>query len=149
MKKVIINLYDICNFYTINNINIELQLLNMLYVSCKKNNIENKCLEKIDIDFSNLIIRPYFDFFLNKYKTKYNFYILYYNDDNYYELYEQLKIFLNNYFQYNFIYITEIKNNDYIYICTENYKNNFVKNIIIEDNFKYSCPYNIIAKIKQ
>jgi hypothetical protein len=153
MKKIILNLYDICNYFTFTNLNIELQLLKIIHVNCKKNNIENKCLDNIEIDFSYLIIRPFFDFFLNKYKKTHKFFIYIQEYDQFFDLYEPLKKYLNTFFSYNFIYITnfiDMKFNEYIFICTEDRKNDSFKNIIIDNKkFDFSRPYNLISKIKQ
>lgn len=157
MKKpvVVIKLNDIITNTQIYN--VELQLLNTLKISCKKNNIDNKCLKNKDIvlDFNDLIIRPYFNDFLNKYKSKYKFYLLYDNNDIYNELYEQLKNYIDIYFKYKFTYITDIekeaKSNEIIFICNEiidnDLKNKKIKKINkITLDIDYEIFYNIIEK---
>lgn len=157
MKKpvVVIKLNDIITNTQIYN--VELQLLNTLKISCKKNNIDNKCLKNKDIvlDFNELIIRPYFNDFLNKYKSKYKFYLLYDNNDIYNELYEQLKNYIDIYFKYKFTYITDIekeaKSNEIIFICNDlidnDLKNKKIKKINkITLDIDYEIFYNIIEK---
>ena len=164
MKKIVVIklMYVLCSINNFNLLNKQHELLHIIQVACKKEHIENDNCDKnksLKLDFSNLIIRPYFDIFLNKYKSKYDFYFGFEEDDNLYKTYEQLKAHLNAYYKYNFKYVNlenidkSIKNKDLFFITVKDYEitltNNKITNIFIDRKFEYQGKYDIITNIKE
>ena len=162
MKKIIVVdlMYVLCNFNNFKLLNKELGLLNTIYVSCKKINIGNdECDKTLKLDFSNLLIRPYFNEFIDKYKSKYNIYLGHYEDDILYNTYEQLKVLLNTYFNYTFTFVNlnnidkSIKSKEFIFITLNDVdykltsKTKKIKHVTV-DYFDYKGNYDIVTKIK-